>query len=450
MRGSKESVDGMKILKRLTAVAAVLGLAVAMMSVLNYCLTDDAKSSSRLVMHEFYTQEDIDILFVGASRYGNGIDAVSLSERTGKRVFTASSSGQRAEVSLALIKEALDRYTPEHIYLDASYGVASAEKMRQLNIQDYMRGIYVVSDYMEWTKNKWELLLYASSYELPVNFFLPHFILSDRSPKAVLDNMRRKNSEAYKNYAYTFTADENGYYAGKGYFAYTTNEVAFFIDDETFIPYTPDNVGERWKDGMRRIIAVCAEHNVPLTLLNLPISGYGLLAQPGYDAYIDFLHTLTAGTDVDVVDLNTLDTAVWPDRADFMLDYEHLSASGAKNLVPLLADHINGTLSDEMFLPSAAARTAALAPDFYGVSYGYDKEAGTLTLRAVAKEPETQDIRLICRTAEGETVFSGEVRPDEDIIIPYDLHIDITATWKPVGAPDSAAKTGTERLDIEV
>ena len=437
----------MRILKRLIAVIAVLGLTAAMMSMLDYCFTDDAGTITRLMMHEFYAQEDIDILFVGASHYSDGIDPAIISERTGKRVFNASSVGQRMDVSLALVKEALDRYTPEHIYLDTSYWVASLGEIYKQRTRDDLWAVYTVSDYMHWSRNKLELLLNASSSELyPVTFFIPHHIMD--SPQAVLDNLRRKSSAEYKNYAYTFAADENAYYGGNGYFGQTTAAPNFYISEETFMPCSPESIDEDWKNSVRKIIDVCAEHDTPLTLLGMPFTGCWQLAQTGQDRYTDFLCEFTAGTGVDVVDFNTLNTDIWPDDPALMFDCDHLNDAGAKKFDILLADYLNGTLPDGAFLPSAAARAAELPAGFYGLSYMDDKAEGTLTLRAAAKGLESQEIRLSCQTADGEQIFDAQVPVGEDVTLPLAPRTDITVTYKLAGAPDSAAVTETQSLYI--
>lgn len=435
----------MQILKRITAVIAVLGLAAVMMAAVNYCIVDDAGAFTRLMMHEFYAQDDIDLLFVGASQYANGIDPAIITERTGKKAFVAASSAQNPEVSLAIIKEALKRYTPEHIYLNLSYRITTelTPSLAQRTPGLLQAGYYIVSDYMPWSGNKLALLLNASGSELyPATFLVPHNIMEQPfSPAAVLANLRKKASAAYKKYTYEYAAaDEEVRYTGNGHQAYTTATPPRFVSQEGFGPCVVDNISEEWKTAVKQIIAVCAEHGVPLTVVNPPVSDDLLLSMSGYDRYIGFLREFTAGMPVDVVDFDLLDTAVWAGEPECFFDVNHLNENGSKAFSELLADYINGTLPAQAFLPSVEDRLEKLPPRYYGLCFNTDGTAKEVTIRIIASHPEQLEFRLSYLTAEGEEIVGQEFSPNTVLVKQAFPYTDIAVAWKAAGAPDETAE----------
>lgn len=433
----------MKILKRIAAVIAVLGLTFVMLSAANYCLVADSGAFSRLMMHEFYEQQDVDLLFVGASQYAYGIDPAIISERTGKTAFDAVSVGQSIDVSLALIKEALDRYTPEHIYLDLSYRLAIRTGPYRERAGSFLNGLYVVSDYMHWSRNKLELLLHGTSSEQYIkSFFLPHNVMGQMfSPAAILSNLRRKSTAAYKSYAYDDAVSEEMRYAGNGYYIITPKEDVQFKSEESFAGCTPEVISEDWKNSLRDIIAACQAKDVALTILNMPVSDYGHLAWYNYDRYIEYLRELTAGTEANVVDLNTLDPSWWPNEPSNYLDFNHVNRRGAIVVSGLLADYINGELPEQALLPSVEARMRALPGGVYGLSYRRGADGETITFRIAANRPEQFEYHIEFRTAKGEEISLPGFSEQTEITGPISPRSDVTVSWKPLGAPDTEAKT---------
>ena len=146
-----------KLLKRIISVLAVLFIFVAGCIGLNFLLADDTTTVSRLTLHEFYNQDDIDILFVGSSRTQRGIDAGLVSDLTGKKVFNVATVAQYPDASLALVKEAVQKYNVKEIYLEISEGV-----IRKYGAPPEYRGLKrtnIVSDFLPFSINIVKYLL---------------------------------------------------------------------------------------------------------------------------------------------------------------------------------------------------------------------------------------------------------------------------------------------------
>ena len=73
-------------IKRAIRIALLFIGAVIIYKGLDYLVSDDTSAQTRITFHDFY-EEDVDILFTGSSHSIECINAVTLSERTGKSVF---------------------------------------------------------------------------------------------------------------------------------------------------------------------------------------------------------------------------------------------------------------------------------------------------------------------------------------------------------------------------
>ncbi|MBQ5757072.1 MAG: hypothetical protein IIV93_01000, partial [Clostridia bacterium] len=80
-------------IKRATFVL-LTGLAAALIYFsLDYIVSDDTRSLSRVTIHDFYGQEPIDILFIGTSHTLYSLDSNQLTEELNQSVFDLSVMG---------------------------------------------------------------------------------------------------------------------------------------------------------------------------------------------------------------------------------------------------------------------------------------------------------------------------------------------------------------------
>ena len=83
----KENSDRMKKailwLKRTFSWMAVIIIFLCSWKALRYCLNDDRSSYTRITMHEFYDQENIDTVFIGASHCYRAFVPSIFNERAG-------------------------------------------------------------------------------------------------------------------------------------------------------------------------------------------------------------------------------------------------------------------------------------------------------------------------------------------------------------------------------
>ena len=80
---------------------------IGIWQLLRYMIVDDTKSYTRLTLHEYYNQENIDVLFIGASLCYRSLDTQILDESLGMNTFNLGTSSQDMDASYYLIKDAI-------------------------------------------------------------------------------------------------------------------------------------------------------------------------------------------------------------------------------------------------------------------------------------------------------------------------------------------------------
>lgn len=423
----------MKRIKILIAIIAVSVYFIIICGIINYFADDDYTSYTRLMMHEFYNQDNIDVLLVGASHSYRGIDPVIVSEKTGKNVFNASSSAQRPDASLALIKEAINLYDVEHVYLETSSGIASSTG--KFSERTEMISTYLISDYMKPSLNKYKFLLRASSAEHYIN----GLFIGRRDWKSLFDwehltsVFEKKQSHAYKTYSYECAVHENEKYMGKGYVASDICiEASGFYTSEGNEHFNADDISDDWRNTIWEIINVCRENNIELTLYSAPVSFFQLVSDGNYDGFIQYMERFVEGTDVPYVDFNLIGPEYFPNKMENYKDSTHLNMYGAELFSNVIAGYMNGSIPETAFCKTLAERMEFEPVEYYGISYYVDEEKddGTRKLRLISSHPDMMEYRVIRTPIGGEPIMVQDFDFHNEITIPGNQEGMLTVSFR--------------------
>ena len=359
-----------------------------------WLVVDDTRSLTRLMMHEFYSQDNIDILFVGSSHCYGALDPAVTDKAFGVNTFNAGTSLQAQDASFALIREAVERYQVKHIYLEMYYLMMSNDEYRD---REQLTGTYIVSDYMRPSLNKARFLLEASSPKFYVNSFLPERRNWEKllSPDQVREIIAKKSSPEYRSY------QPVGSYQGKG-FVVSQGSIpqGLLLDTAGFDRIHPENASADWLKTIRAIIDYCQKKNVELTLFSAPMTLFQTAGVGNYDDYISLVRGLTEGTAAEYVDFNLCREDHFDQRPEYFSDAGHLNEAGAQAFSRVFSDAFTGRIPmDELFYPSMAEKIAAHGPDILGLSY-LDSGDGMRKLKIVSTLPQG-------------TLFTVELRDEE-------------------------------------
>jgi hypothetical protein len=427
----------MKHVKKIVAAVAVAALILGELHLCNYLFNDDTASYTRLMMHEFYNQDSIDIMLVGASHVYRGLNPEILTEQTGRNVFCASSSSQFPDGSLAMVKEAIKKYNPEKIYLELSYSVAKGTGIYKDRTD--MTSTYLLSDYMKPSINKYTYLLQASSSAYYMNALFP----ARRRRNKFMDwdylseLLDKKSTTAYREYGYDYATHDDEWYVGKGYVASSKAVADSTFEYESvdgFNQYDADKISDDWKESVSSIIKVCQENNVSLTIYVAPISNFQLTVYGNYDEYIDFVETFLEGTGVDFVDFNLLKNEYFPFEAGNFQDGNHLNMYGAEKFSEIFADFINGELPESAFENTVSEKLDAQEAVYYGITYTKGEEDKEIHL--IANHPEQLEYEISVASEDGEERLIQEFDSNDEFFLPKGEKGTLIVKYRRVDNPD--------------
>ena len=391
-----------KILIRVFAVIYISMAILCTASFLDYILVDDTNSYTRLMMHEFYNQDNIDILVVGASHCSMGFNPSIANEITDKKTFNASNFSQFPDTSYVLIKEAIQLYDVKEVFLDVSANIA--ELTGEYKKRTDLTGTYLISDYMRPSLNKIELLLNASSSEYYVNSFWKARRNWDSffDFKYIDDLIRKKESEEYRNFTSELRLDEKTWYVEKGFVAVdeSIDEHLFYVEDHVN-KINIANISEDWKKTINSIIDCCNENNVKITLFAFPISCFQLVIQNNYDEYIDFIKGFIKNKNVEYIDFNLLKEDYFPYKQSNYEDENHFNIYGAEDFTIILSKYINGEIRNDAYYSSISEKLSSIKPDYYGIVYNDLEEQNVRVIHMISNNPDYYEYKVEIERRDG-------------------------------------------------
>lgn len=350
----------MKKLKIIIKILFFCGIYFCAQAAVKYALVDDTKTISRIMLYDLYNeQENIDVLFCGASHCQLGIDPAVMDQGLQKNTFNAGSSSQGLETSLAMIKEAERYHDLEQVYIDLDYSIV-------LRDTPNLESIYIISDYMKPSLRKVDYLLNATSFEYYVNSFMPLHKGRGylKSPDKIINNLKAKSSAGYRNYT-----DRDASYAGKGHIASTTVVTDGSLWSKEEIAEKDFTIPEMQKDYMKEIILFCKKNDIKLTFVSVPTTDFHLAFIPNYDEYVSEINSFLLEYDVEYYDFNLCNQDVLVLNQDSLYnDDNHLNTDGAKHFSKVFADFFSGRISEEeLFYDSYAQKIANSEPRVLGL-----------------------------------------------------------------------------------
>lgn len=430
----------MKKIVTLLKICIFVVLFAACGKLFRFLLVDDTASFTRIMMHEFYHQdENIDILFVGSSHCYFSFVPTITDEIFGKNTFCAGSSAQQLDASYEIIKEAERHNELEHVYLEVYCGLASYSPYKERTL---LTSTYIISDYMHPSLDKFLFLLKASSKEHYSN----SFITARRNwesffdPDYVMDLICRKTSPGYKNYSYDYVSTTDKQYAGKGY---VTNDG--YAPEYFYLSYYPmytDGFSKDWENSLNDIIDYCVEKEIPLTLVSVPLPDYSLTAMENYDAYIEKIKEIINGRNVDYYDFNLCKEQYIPNSTIIFRDSDHLNTEGAKIFSTVFSRFFTGQLSeDDLFYASYADKSAHLDPSIWGLTYrdypSNDSEETTVRhIIVVSNRSQGMEYRIVLNPENGSQYMVQDFSENKTFEISPEEHGTCTLTARIKGEPE--------------
>lgn len=421
--------------KRIIALICVMAIFIGIWTGIRYTVNDDTTSYTRVMMHEFYSQENIDVLFCGASLCYRSFDTDILDNELGLNTFNSGSSSQNIDTTYYIIKEAIDTYQIKKVVLEISPIMAMAMNIDARDSSE-MTEVYAISDYMKWSLNKIQMLLKSSPSDLYIN----NFLVARRNWRKISDLnyvsnlLTVKKTSAYKEYQYDLLQHESEWYAGKGYVA-SNNQVSegSFNDSYGKKELNVKQINDDWFLYLNKIINHCKKNKVDLILICAPLSEY-LLSCYGerYDEYHNMILEIADDAHIEFWDFCLCKEQYLQLGCSSYGDSAHLNMYGASTFSKLVAKILcREQPVDELFYESSQQKLQESSPTVLGLVSAVDEKkivssaTGTLEYKinicpTDGEEYELQNFapNAVFQTKEGETgtihIMSRVMdRPDE-------------------------------------
>ena len=350
MDGNDKSRIRKYIIRAVTVLLFFSG-AVLIYFGLDYIITNNTSSMTRVSFHDFYEQDKIDIFFSGTSHTIHSINAERLSENLDRSVFSLGTSSQEFIEGYYIIKEALDNYDIEHVYYEVSFS--------RLTMNSTVENtVYIVTDYLRSFSKKAEMIYKVFDPDKYINSFLTLRRNIDPLNLPTINKISKivaaKNTYDYKNY----TGRGNAYrfqYLGRG--QWDRGEIWKESGNLTYnINSRSDNVSiERFKDiaieYLQKIVDLCRERNVPLTLFIPPFSEIYMCTTVNYSEADSWLNEKAEEWNAEIIDLNLAKEEYLSLSLEDFVDIDHVTAEASVKIADFLTMYINEP-SDDYFYKS--------------------------------------------------------------------------------------------------
>ncbi len=341
----------MKLIKRLITLVIAVTIFLLTARLFDYILVDDTKSYTRIMMHQLYTSaENIDIVFVGSSHVYRSIDPAITDEEMGMHTFNLGTSAQDLDGSLALIKEANKKNDISKVYLELYYGVADQGKYQD---REDLTKTYIISDYMKPSFNKIMYLINASNNEHWINSFFParRYTQKLMNINEVVDLIKKKQADDYRNYRYTRTEKSKEWYVDRGFVV--SNKVvdsANWKDGEVSEILVNELTDKKcdWNRYLHKIVCYCKKHDIEISFFISPVYEEKIAETSNYQQYHELIKSLAEEMDVEFVDYNLIKEEYF-DTGDpkLFMDSSHLNQTGTERFSHLFCETFMGKIDIE-------------------------------------------------------------------------------------------------------
>lgn len=297
---------------------------------------------TRVMMHEMYQAQDVDLVFAGASTSYRHFDPEIWDETLGMHTFNLGSSNQRPDSTYYLLKELFSVHQPK-------YCIFSLNACSMLDLEGYRNptAYYILADYFRPGLNKLQYMLHAFGGMTIYSALMPFLrYKTTLSAQSVRENVGLKTGEEYRSYSYDIYGSETETYRGRGYVYNTRQKEAGHVGALDFYPFSLEGLDQDIVSYVPRICQLCRENDCELIMIVSPLPYANLAMQENYQWECDFCRKLAADNGVALFDYSLCRPGYLPlDDTDFY-DYTHMSGKGATAFSTvasqLIADYIAG------------------------------------------------------------------------------------------------------------
>ena len=302
----------------------------AVCGIFSFLLEPDGGASDTM-WEEYYSEEEIDTIFVGASVCSSGFNPVVFDEELGVKSFNMATPSQGIEQTVLAVETAFSEHRIDRVIFgmgffsfqtesveEAKLTFVNARNKKMRPIEGIKRSVqYIFSEgiidsessinfIVPWTYNHVQM-----SWEHIANNVCAK--LTQRKVDFDAESSERRNWRLCKGYRpFTGCFESDGIWKFNSYYIYNQK----FYDSS--LAY------------LEELIRVCSEAGVELIVINVPHPAYDIVTR--FDCYEEnnqVIEALCEKYSVDYYNFNLVKPEIYDAKDEYYYDFEHLNYEGS-------------------------------------------------------------------------------------------------------------------------
>lgn len=313
-------------LGQIAKVLTFLGVLYLLVNIADFCLYND-NTYTRVMFHEMYSSEQIDIALIGSSNVYRHFDPEIWDNSLEKHTFNLGTSAQTPDAAYYIMKELFKNQHPAYCI----YGINS---ILFLNLKEYNnpKNDYIIFDYLKPSLNKCIYGYTAFHDKCMLNAWIPATRNANKDLiKTAKDVMDIKAAENYKTYGYDIYAGGNEEeYRGRGFvysYMQTQNGEVGRLNAYIFNDY---EVVDEYISYIKKFKELCEVNECELILVVPPLPYASMELQENYQEILDLYKKVAEDLDVVLFDFDLSRPEYLFMEDDDFYDDAHMSGKGAE------------------------------------------------------------------------------------------------------------------------
>lgn len=309
----------------------------------NFLLYND-NSYTRVMFHEMYSSESMDVVFIGSSAVYRHFDPEVWDKQLGVCTFNLGTSSQTPDDAYYIMRELLKKQSPKYCI----YGI-NFIALQDLEGYENPTKDYIIFDYFRPSVNRWLFGKNVFHNKSVLNAWIP---ATRNQNKSLIETAKQvvniKKTDNYRRYGYdVYSESDIEEYRGRGFvYTYLETEIGAVGKVDGYV-FCENKISDRYISYMRKIKKLCDENDCELIFVVPPLP-YASIAQQGdYQEVLDFYKRIASEIGVNVFnfDVSKPECLILDDN-DFY-DSAHMSGKGAEKFSDAAAGIIKKYMDGE-------------------------------------------------------------------------------------------------------
>lgn len=313
-------------ISRIFRIASFIGILCLLINIANYCLYND-NTYTRVMFHEMYALEEVDVVFVGSSNVYRHFDPEIWDRSLEAKTFNAGTSVQAPDGAYYIMKELFKDQSPSYCIYGINY-ILFLELEAYNNPQNH----YIIFDYLKPSINR---CLYGYTVfrdKSMLNAWMP----ATRNANADLvstakDVMSIKMTSTYQKYGYDiYINSDDEEYQGRG-FVYSNRQTkkgeVGKISGYIFSDY---EISEKYIFYIKKLKMLCEANGCELVFVVPPLPYATMKRQENYQEILELYDKVANDLDVTIFNFDLAKPEYLNMEDSDFYDYAHMSGKGAE------------------------------------------------------------------------------------------------------------------------